>query len=122
MTTTQQTESIGFTVHVEELNLDDFKDIASTCTDYLGNMETHFDWQNRLLLVSIVDDYGEVEQTKPCSFDDLQLQLFYMAFEKGWFEKTNNINTPFKLDLGQFDPFDLGDCVQLAAFGDLILA
>lgn len=76
--------------------------------------------------VSILDDDGGIEEFRAADNASIQSQLQARAIERGWLTATDdrtNIGNQqiFEIDLGHFDPWDLGYCVQVAAFGESIV-
>lgn len=137
MNTTTHTQygkvtGVGFTVMIVPVTEEEFGDVQDTVNQQHGNLSiiAAGQWFGDTWvpgwMVQILDDNDKVEEEGQTSLEIIQTALFNLAFTRGWTEQEGDfadatMGAPHTLDLAQFDPWDLGMCIQIAAFGKHIV-
>lgn len=106
---------VGFTVWVTPITQEQEDDIRDTINSEHGGL--HVSKYGDGWWVKIADD-SDIQNESFASLPAIVDQLYTLAFEHGWVDREGEY---FTLDLGQFDPWNLGYCVQIAAFGEEIV-
>lgn len=112
----QQNTNTGLTVQISPIEEWQYAIIRVDVNTWHGNLviTTHADqWS-----VGVVSDDGRIERGTNVERSEVEREMYTRALEKGWCEFNDGV---FTIDLGQLDPWELGYCVQMAAFGEHIV-
>lgn len=107
-------------ITVIDLTEEQLEEILSTVNTQHGNIQVIPCESPNRWRVEILDDNGKVEFAMSTMVRTVKAHIWAKAFSHGWVENPGDL-TP-EIDLGQFDPWDLGMCIQLAAFGDVFVS